>query len=79
MYANSSDFFQKIEPDKATEGSMTHYLNLLQPGSTLEFKGPLGGFEYHRNAYREVGMVAGGTGISPMMQVRKINHSKIID
>lgn len=48
---------------------MAGYLNGLPPGNTLDFKGPLGGFEYHRNMYREVGMIAGGTGISPMVQV----------
>jgi cytochrome-b5 reductase len=51
------------------ETSMTNFLYGLKIGETVEFKGPLGGFEYHRNMYREIGLVAGGTGISPMMQV----------
>lgn len=63
------DLLIKIEPEKSYPGSMTHYLNTLSVGNTLDFKGPLGGFEYHRNMYREVGMIAGGTGISPMVQV----------
>jgi len=61
----------KIEPEKMTESSMTHLLNTLAPGDTLDFKGPLGGFEYHRNTFKELGMIAGGTGISPMMQVMR--------
>ena len=52
------------------ETSMTNYLYGMNVGDGIEFKGPLGGFEYHRNMYREIGLVAGGTGISPMMQVR---------
>jgi len=63
------DLLVKIEPEKSYLGSMTGYLNSLEVGNTLEFKGPLGGFEYHRNMYKEVGMIAGGTGISPMVQI----------
>lgn len=63
------DLMIKIEAEKSTKKSMTYYLGNLQPGNTLDFKGPLGGFEYHRNTYRAVGMIAGGTGISPMMQI----------
>lgn len=64
------DLLIKIEPEKGNfKKSMCNYLSNLLPGNTLDFKGPLGGFEYHRNAYRAVGMIAGGTGISPMVQI----------
>jgi len=63
------DLIIKIEMDKTQETSMTRHLFSLQAGQTLEFKGPLGGFEYHRNTYRELGLIAGGTGISPMIQI----------
>jgi cytochrome-b5 reductase len=63
------DLIVKLEEVKMNVASMTRYFSCLQPGNTLEIRGPLGGFEYHRNMYKEVGMIAGGTGISPMMQV----------
>jgi hypothetical protein len=34
------DLLLKVD---ATGGAMSHHLNSLQPGDTLEFKGPLGG------------------------------------
>jgi cytochrome-b5 reductase len=30
--------------------------------------GPKGRFEYKKNMFKEIGMIAGGTGITPMLQ-----------
>ena len=38
-------------------------------GDTLDFKGPIVKLPYKPNQYKEIGMVAGGTGIAPMLQV----------
>ena len=40
-----------------------------QVGDTLEFKGPILKLPYKANEYEHIGMVAGGTGITPMLQV----------
>jgi len=62
------DLMIKIE-ENTTNKPMERYLSELKPGDLLDFKGPMGGFEYHRNMYRQVGMIAGGTGITPMVQI----------
>lgn len=62
------DLMIKIEENVAGK-PMERFMAELRPGQTVDFKGPIGGFEYHRNMYREVGMIAGGTGITPMVQI----------
>eukprot|EP01135_Chromosphaera_perkinsii_P007960 Nk52_evm32s1073 gene=Nk52_evmTU32s1073 len=52
-----------------TTGVMSHYLNDLQPGDLLDFKGPLGGPKLPVGKYKKIGMIAGGCGISPMIQI----------
>ena len=51
------------------QGVMTRYLDSLTVGRTVAIRGPLGSFEYRPRAYRAIGMVAGGTGITPMYQI----------
>ena len=48
----------------------------LQPGDMLELEIPLGTFRYHEEDYREVLMVATGTGISPL---RAMAHGLMAD
>lgn len=43
----------------------------LQVGQTIKVRGPKGAFVYTPNMVRHFGMVAGGTGITPMLQVVK--------
>jgi cytochrome-b5 reductase len=62
------DLMIKIE-ESIVNKPMERFLAKLKPGDTVDFKGPVGGFEYHRNMYREIGLIAGGTGISPMVQI----------
>lgn len=45
------------------------YLRQLEVGDEVEFRGPKGGIRYHAGMYEKIGMVAGGTGITPMYQV----------
>jgi cytochrome-b5 reductase len=43
------------------------------PGDTLEVMGPFPKYSYTANKHSEIGLIAGGTGITPMLQlVRKI-------
>jgi nitrate reductase (NAD(P)H) len=61
-------------------GVMSQYVDTLQIGDTLDFKGPVGEFEYLKNGEfitemegrcqaRCFNMIAGGTGITPCMQI----------
>jgi cytochrome-b5 reductase len=54
-------------------GPMSSHLNKLNPGAKIELKGPIPKIAYKPNMKKEIGMIAGGTGITPMLQVmRKI-------
>ncbi|GBG69316.1 hypothetical protein CBR_g4013 [Chara braunii] len=68
--ADEFGFFEVvIKHHQAAPGSMPDRMMSLPIGGTLEFAGPLGGFTYEPNMYEKVGMIAGGTGIAPMMQI----------
>jgi|SRR5579862_1266109 len=41
----------------------------LVPGATIKIKGPKGQMRYTPNMVRGIGMLAGGTGITPMLQI----------
>ena len=41
----------------------------VKEGDVMEIKGPFPKFNYVPNMRREIGMIAGGTGITPMLQV----------
>ncbi len=42
----------------------------MQIGETLDVKGPIIKLAYKPNMKQSIGMVAGGTGITPMLQVQ---------
>lgn len=50
-------------------GKMSTHLHSLVPGATLEVRGPVGRFKYTKNMYKCMGFVAGGTGLTPCLQV----------
>ncbi|KAI8366879.1 hypothetical protein BD560DRAFT_400344 [Blakeslea trispora] len=50
-------------------GLMSQHLNSLKIGDKIAVKGPKGAFSYTPHMVREFGMVAGGTGITPMYQI----------
>jgi cytochrome-b5 reductase len=50
-------------------GKLTPYLSKLNIGDTVEIRGPKGEMKYHKNLVKEMGMIAGGTGITPMFQI----------
>ena len=52
-------------------GNASQYLASLKIGEKARFRGPKGKFLYRPNMAREVGMIAGGTGITPILQVIK--------
>lgn len=53
------------------QGKMSHHFREMQEGDFLAVKGPKGRFKYEPGKYRAFGMLAGGTGITPMFQVAR--------
>ncbi|TBU48411.1 NADH-cytochrome b5 reductase 1 [Dichomitus squalens] len=51
------------------KGNISRYISLLKIGDKVRIKGPKGQFKYHPTLSRELGMIAGGTGITPMLQI----------
>lgn len=52
-----------------TNGKVSKYFASLKPGQLVEFQGPVGRFNYATNSSKAIGMIAGGSGITPMLQV----------
>lgn len=50
-------------------GKMSKHMGEMKVGDTLDFKGPLMKYPYQPNTKSKIGMIAGGTGITPMLQV----------
>ncbi|XP_069828688.1 NADH-cytochrome b5 reductase 1-like isoform X2 [Dendropsophus ebraccatus] len=78
-------YFKDQNPDFPEGGKMSQYLDNLSIGQSIEVQGPKGLFVYQGKGYfatqptkrspaerkfaRQVGMIAGGTGITPMFQL----------
>lgn len=52
-------------------GNISKHLASLAVGQSIRVRGPKGAFTYRPNMVRHFGMIAGGTGITPMLQVVK--------
>ncbi|KAL8736993.1 MAG: hypothetical protein Q9181_002133 [Wetmoreana brouardii] len=50
-------------------GNISKHVANLNIGQTLKIKGPKGAMVYTPNMVRHFGMIAGGTGITPMLQI----------
>ncbi|DBA82997.1 hypothetical protein WJX77_007476 [Trebouxia sp. C0004] len=59
------DFVIKVYP----EGKMSQHLDKMDVGQTMLFKGPKGRYQYQEGSLHAIGMLAGGTGVTPMFQV----------
>ena len=55
---------------KYADGKMSSHIGQLRVGDMLEFRGPVGRFKYAPNQYKRIGLIAGGTGLTPCLQVR---------
>ncbi|CAO3694412.1 hypothetical protein G6F70_003481 [Rhizopus microsporus] len=63
------DFVIKDYP----QGNMSRHVHSLKVGDTIDIKGPFEKYKWENKPVEYVGMVAGGTGITPMLQLlRKI-------
>ncbi|XP_024535904.1 NADH-cytochrome b5 reductase-like protein [Selaginella moellendorffii] len=59
------DYLSKTYPQE----KMSKYFAALRPGDTLEMKGCVYKLPYSANMKARIGVIAGGTGITPMFQV----------
>ncbi|KAL4901100.1 hypothetical protein BDW74DRAFT_170450 [Aspergillus multicolor] len=50
-------------------GLLTNHLKTMEIGDKIEMRGPKGAMKYSDKYARRIGMVAGGTGITPMYQL----------
>lgn len=88
------DLVLKVDDQKKGDAlSMAHYIDRLEYGQTLEFKGPVGALnlqlamhqpgqwvEQKHAHVRRIGLIAGGVGITPMLQIlRSLAHHKRYD
>ncbi|EGS20439.1 uncharacterized protein CTHT_0022690 [Thermochaetoides thermophila DSM 1495] len=53
------------------QGNISKHIASLSIGQTIRVRGPKGAFVYTPNMVRAFGMIAGGTGITPMLQIIK--------
>ncbi|PWA96841.1 NADH-cytochrome b5 reductase 1 [Artemisia annua] len=53
------------------QGRMSHHFREMKEGDYLSVKGPKGRFKYRFGDVRAYGMLAGGSGITPMFQVAR--------
>ncbi|KAL9112555.1 MAG: hypothetical protein Q9227_003126 [Pyrenula ochraceoflavens] len=51
------------------QGNISAYMASLKIGQTMKVKGPKGAMVYSPNMCQRIGMIAGGTGITPMLQI----------
>lgn len=59
------DFMIKAYP----QGNISAHMTTLKLGDTMKLRGPKGAMVYTPNMCSRIGMIAGGTGITPMLQV----------
>ncbi|KAH0396730.1 cytochrome b5 reductase-like protein, partial [Aureobasidium melanogenum] len=58
-------------------GAITNYLAGLKKGDMVDIRGPKGAMTYEKGLTKHIGMIAGGTGITPMYQlIRAICEDK---
>ncbi|RUS35493.1 armadillo-type protein [Jimgerdemannia flammicorona] len=50
-------------------GNVSKFIGELKIGDGIDVRGPKGAFTYTPNMCRAIGMLAGGTGITPMLQI----------
>ncbi|KAG6520991.1 hypothetical protein ZIOFF_018056 [Zingiber officinale] len=53
------------------QGRMSHHFREMKVGDYMSVKGPKGRFKYQVGQVRAFGMIAGGSGITPMFQVTR--------
>lgn len=78
-------YYKDVHPKFPDGGKLTQYLEGLKIGDMVNVRGPKGRLEYHgkgefsikpdlkspaeKKQYKKISMIAGGTGIAPMLQI----------
>lgn len=58
-------------------GKLTQHLNTLKEGDELQLKGPIPKFPYKANEFSHIGLIGGGSGITPLWQlVQAVTRNK---
>uniref|UniRef100_K3WYP0 NADH-cytochrome b5 reductase n=1 Tax=Globisporangium ultimum (strain ATCC 200006 / CBS 805.95 / DAOM BR144) TaxID=431595 RepID=K3WYP0_GLOUD len=68
---NSEKGFLELVVKGYQTGLLSKHIVELKEGDVLEMKGPFVKFAYKPNEYKKIGMIAGGSGLTPMLQVAK--------
>jgi cytochrome-b5 reductase len=53
------------------KGLMSQHIHSLKPNDTLAFKGPLPKYRWSPNLHKEIALIGGGTGITPLYQLMR--------
>lgn len=61
------------------DGKVSKYFASLKEGQTVKFKGPVGRMSYQPNMTKNILMIAGGSGITPMLQVMSAITTTAVD
>ena len=61
--------FSELLVKKYNDGKLTPHLHALKVGDTISMKGPIAKYPYVANSKKQIGLIAGGTGLTPMLQV----------
>eukprot|EP00817_Percolomonadidae_sp_ATCC50343_P001707 CAMPEP_0117423900 /NCGR_PEP_ID=MMETSP0758-20121206/4422_1 /TAXON_ID=63605 /ORGANISM="Percolomonas cosmopolitus, Strain AE-1 (ATCC 50343)" /LENGTH=274 /DNA_ID=CAMNT_0005207347 /DNA_START=12 /DNA_END=836 /DNA_ORIENTATION=- len=59
------DLVVKVYP----QGKMSQHLAKMSVGDKIDIRGPFGLHEYKANTHKKLGFIAGGTGLTPCLQV----------
>jgi cytochrome-b5 reductase len=68
---NSEKGFLELVVKGYPTGKLSKHIFELQVGDELEMKGPTIKYKYVPNKYKQIGLIAGGSGITPMLQLIK--------
>jgi cytochrome-b5 reductase len=50
-------------------GKLSPHLHSLKVGSSVGIRGPVGRFKYEKNTHKKIGLIAGGSGLTPCLQL----------
>ncbi|KAH3687250.1 hypothetical protein WICPIJ_001766 [Wickerhamomyces pijperi] len=67
--SNTEEGFFDILVKSYADGDVSKKFGGLNPGQFVQFKGPVGRFNYVTNHVKKLGMIAGGSGITPILKV----------
>ncbi|RUS23739.1 NADH-cytochrome b5 reductase 1 [Jimgerdemannia flammicorona] len=65
----AEDGYVDLVVKKYETGTMSRFLHAKKVGEKVEVRGPVREFEYKENMVEEIGLIAGGTGITPLYQL----------